>query len=150
MDRAILTTSSKSSPTLASSSPPPSLPLPPSPPLLSTSSAAKAKSLAALSTFSLSTEYEKAGIGAGALEGEESVSSPWFYNMFKLIASISSGWDLLGLFEKKKRKGGMVFTSQRPAVEILERLEKVGRGLGFGVVKGKGGCGSKDSTRFVV
>ncbi|KAJ0965903.1 hypothetical protein J5N97_027041 [Dioscorea zingiberensis] len=93
-------------------------------------------------TLSLSTEHKKSSAGddAGAGEGEERVSSPRFYNAFELIASMSGGWDLSGLFEKKKRKGGTVFTSRRPAAEILERLEKVGRGLGFRVVKGKGGC----------
>ncbi|KAJ0965860.1 hypothetical protein J5N97_026998 [Dioscorea zingiberensis] len=87
-------------------------------------------------------EHKKSSAGddSGAGEGEERVSSPRFYNAFELIASMSGGWDLSGLFEKKKRKGGTVFTSRRPAAEILERLEKVGRGLGFRVVKGKGGC----------
>lgn len=83
-------------------------------------------------------------VGAGG--GEESVGSPRFYNAFELIASMSGGWDLSGLFEKK-RKSGTVFTSRLPAAEILERLEEVGRGLGFGVEKGKGGFGVRMEGR---
>ncbi|KAM0943434.1 putative protein kinase CAMK-CAMKL-CHK1 family [Dioscorea sansibarensis] len=83
---------------------------------------------------------------AGAGDGVENVGSPRFYNAFELIASMSGGWDLSGLFEKK-RKGGTVFTSRRPAAEILERLEEVGRGLGFGVEKGKGGFGVRMEGR---
>ncbi|XP_039116517.1 CBL-interacting serine/threonine-protein kinase 5-like [Dioscorea cayenensis subsp. rotundata] len=85
-------------------------------------------------------------VGTGAGGGEESVGSPRFYNAFELIASMSGGWDLSGLFEKK-RKSGTVFTSRLPAAEILERLEEVGRGLGFGVEKGKGGYGVRMEGR---
>lgn len=67
---------------------------------------------------------------------EEEVSSPRFFNAFELISAMSSGFDLSNLFENRRKKG-TVFTSRRPVEAIVETLEKVGRGLGFGVQKAK-------------
>ncbi|KAJ8505489.1 hypothetical protein OPV22_006375 [Ensete ventricosum] len=62
--------------------------------------------------------------------------TPRFYNAFELISSMSLGFDLSSLFESQ-RKAGTVFTSRSPASAIMERLEGVGRALGFGVQRTK-------------
>ncbi|CAL9110860.1 unnamed protein product [Musa textilis] len=69
-------------------------------------------------------------------EEEVKPATPRFYNAFELITSMSSGSDLSSLFESR-RKAGTVFTSRSPAAEIVERLERVGRALGFGVARAK-------------
>lgn len=67
--------------------------------------------------------------------GEED-KAPASYNAFELISTMASGFDLSGLFESKK-KGGTVFTSRNSGGEIMDRLEKVGRGLGFETTRAK-------------
>ncbi|RRT41077.1 hypothetical protein B296_00055295 [Ensete ventricosum] len=62
--------------------------------------------------------------------------TPRFYNAFELISSMSLGFDLSSLFESQ-RKAGTVFTSRSPASAIMERLEGVGRALGFSVQRTK-------------
>ncbi|KAH7574059.1 hypothetical protein ACOSP7_008049 [Xanthoceras sorbifolium] len=60
------------------------------------------------------------------------VSSPKFFNAFEFISSMSSGFDLSSLFESK-RKAGSMFTSRCSAGTIVEKLERVARGLNFKV-----------------
>ncbi|KAG1326578.1 CBL-interacting serine/threonine-protein kinase 5 [Cocos nucifera] len=69
-------------------------------------------------------------------EGEKEVDSPRFYNAFELISAMSSGFDLSNLFENRRR-AGTVFTSRWSAGDIVERLERVGRALGFRVARAK-------------
>ncbi|KAF8657721.1 hypothetical protein HU200_059878 [Digitaria exilis] len=80
---------------------------------------------------------------AGALiedgDGNSSsgVSSPRSCNAFQLISSMSSGFDLSGLFESEQ-KAATVFTARAPANAVVEKLEAVGHALGFVVTRGKG------------
>lgn len=64
------------------------------------------------------------------------VSSPEFFNAFEFISSMSSGFDLSGLFETK-RKSSSMFTSKFSASAIMEKIEGVARGLSFKVAKVK-------------
>ncbi|KAJ6915280.1 hypothetical protein NC651_017315 [Populus alba x Populus x berolinensis] len=52
------------------------------------------------------------------------------------ISSMSSGFDLSGLFETK-RKSGSMFTSKFSASAIMEKIEGVARGLSYKVAKVK-------------
>ncbi|RCV11683.1 hypothetical protein SETIT_2G206200v2 [Setaria italica] len=63
--------------------------------------------------------------------------SPRSCNAFQLISSMSSGFDLSGLFESEQ-KAATVFTSRAPAAAVAEKLEAVGHALGFEVTRGKG------------
>jgi 5'-AMP-activated protein kinase, catalytic alpha subunit len=63
--------------------------------------------------------------------------SPRTCNAFQLISSMSSGFDLSGLFESEQ-KAATVFTSRAPAATVVDKLEAVGRALGFEVTRGKG------------
>ncbi|KAJ6852932.1 putative CBL-interacting protein kinase 16 [Iris pallida] len=85
------------------------------------------------------------------VEVEEGESSPRSYNAFELISTLSSGFDLSGLFESRRTKR-TVFTSRRPGEAIMEALEKVGRRLGFDVERAKKRCrmrmeGRKDGRK---
>ncbi|KAG6770813.1 hypothetical protein POTOM_026511 [Populus tomentosa] len=62
------------------------------------------------------------------------VSSPEFFNAFEFISSMSSGFDLSGLFETK-RKSGSMFTSKFSASAIMEKIEGIARGLSYKVAK---------------
>ncbi|KAJ1430192.1 Serine/threonine-protein kinase, active site [Sesbania bispinosa] len=62
------------------------------------------------------------------------VSSPKFFNAFEFISSMSSGFDLSGLFEEKRKKGS-VFTSKCSAMEIASKIEGAAKGLSFKVAK---------------
>ncbi|KAF7817301.1 CBL-interacting serine/threonine-protein kinase 5-like [Senna tora] len=64
-------------------------------------------------------------------------SSPKFFNAFEFISSMSSGFDLSGLFESK-RKRGSVFTSKCSATAIVSKIETVAKGLSFKVGIDKG------------
>lgn len=64
------------------------------------------------------------------------VSSPKFFNAFEFISSMSSGFDLSSLFESKRKTGSM-FTSRCSASAIMEKLERVARGMNFRVCKVK-------------
>lgn len=66
----------------------------------------------------------------------EEVDSPRFYNAFELISNFSSGFDLTSLFESRKKKG-TVFTCRKSVEKVIEAIEKVGKGLGYCVQKGK-------------
>ncbi|KAJ6354740.1 hypothetical protein OIU77_005361 [Salix suchowensis] len=61
-------------------------------------------------------------------------SSPKFFNAFELISSMSSGFDLSGLFETEK-KPGSIFTSKVSAGAIMEKIGGVAEGLDFKVAK---------------
>ncbi|XP_051187784.1 CBL-interacting protein kinase 16 [Lolium perenne] len=63
--------------------------------------------------------------------------SPRTCNAFQLISSMSSGFDLSGLFESEQ-KAATVFTSHSPAAAVFEKLEAVGRALGYNTTRGKG------------
>ncbi|KAL6655578.1 hypothetical protein ACP70R_006404 [Stipagrostis hirtigluma subsp. patula] len=71
------------------------------------------------------------------LDGAEDTVSPRSCNAFQLISSMSSGFDLSGLFESEQR-AATVFTSRAPAATVVDKLEAVGRALGFEVTRGKG------------
>lgn len=64
------------------------------------------------------------------------LSSPKFFNAFEFISSMSSGFDLSGLFEKKKKVGSM-FTSKCSATAILAKIEAVAKGLSLKTKKVK-------------
>ncbi|XP_057957574.1 CBL-interacting serine/threonine-protein kinase 25-like [Malania oleifera] len=66
----------------------------------------------------------------------KAVPSPAFFNAFEFISSMSSGFDLSGLFESKRKKGS-VFTSKWAAPAIMARIEGVAKGLRFKVAKVK-------------
>lgn len=63
--------------------------------------------------------------------------SPRSCNAFQLISSMSSGFDLSGLFENEQ-KAATVFTSRAPAATVVDKLESAARALGFQVSRGKG------------
>ncbi|XP_043695406.1 CBL-interacting serine/threonine-protein kinase 5-like [Telopea speciosissima] len=73
---------------------------------------------------------------AEAEEGAVSKTSPPFFNAFEFISSMSSGFDLSSLFEKK-RKTGSIFTSKCSASAIMAKLESVAKGLKFRIMKVK-------------
>uniref|UniRef100_A0A0D9XDS3 non-specific serine/threonine protein kinase n=1 Tax=Leersia perrieri TaxID=77586 RepID=A0A0D9XDS3_9ORYZ len=70
------------------------------------------------------------------IDGEEAMS-PRTCNAFQLISSMSSGFDLSGMFESEQ-KAATVFTSRAPAAAVVEKLEAVGRAMGYSVTRGKG------------
>ncbi|KAK9690497.1 hypothetical protein RND81_09G132100 [Saponaria officinalis] len=63
---------------------------------------------------------------------EQKLSSPRFYNAFEFISSMSSGFDLSSLFEKKEKKGS-IFTSKCSASNIMSKIEEVAKKLNFQV-----------------
>ncbi|KAL9238544.1 hypothetical protein vseg_012948 [Gypsophila vaccaria] len=67
---------------------------------------------------------------------EQKLSSPRFYNAFEFISSMSSGFDLSSLFEKKEKKGSM-FTSKCSASSIMSKIEEVANKFNFEVSSGK-------------
>ncbi|KAL6846562.1 hypothetical protein ACP4OV_024010 [Aristida adscensionis] len=80
---------------------------------------------------------EDAACGGDILGDGDDTVSPRSCNAFQLISSMSSGFDLSGLFESEQR-AATVFTSRAPAAAVVEKLEAVGQGLGFEVTRGKG------------
>ncbi|RLN34133.1 CBL-interacting protein kinase 16-like [Panicum miliaceum] len=76
--------------------------------------------------------------GGGDNSSSASVDSPRSCNAFQLISSMSSGFDLSGLFESEQ-KAATVFTSRAPAAAVADKLEAVGRALGFEVTGGAKG-----------
>ncbi|GMY29190.1 CBL-interacting serine/threonine-protein kinase 5-like [Fagus crenata] len=69
-------------------------------------------------------------------EEEESPKNPKFFNAFEFISSMSSGFDLSSLFEKKRKVGSM-FTSKCAAAAIVAKIETVAKGLSYKVWKVK-------------
>ncbi|KAI3737517.1 hypothetical protein L2E82_27521 [Cichorium intybus] len=61
---------------------------------------------------------------------KRSKSSPPFYNAFEFISSMSSGFDLSGMFETD-RKTGSLFTSKLCASTIMNKIESVAKKLNF-------------------
>ncbi|XP_057423513.1 CBL-interacting serine/threonine-protein kinase 25-like [Lotus japonicus] len=64
------------------------------------------------------------------------VAAAKFINAFEFISSMSSGFDLSGFFEEKRR-GGSVFTSKCSVSEIASKIEGAAKGLRFRVAKVK-------------
>ncbi|OEL16118.1 CBL-interacting protein kinase 16 [Dichanthelium oligosanthes] len=75
---------------------------------------------------------------AGGDNSSSLVVSPRSCNAFQLISSMSSGFDLSGLFESEQ-KAATVFTSRAPAAAVAEKLESVANALGFEVSRGTKG-----------
>ena len=69
-------------------------------------------------------------------EEEKSPKTPKFFNAFEFISSMSSGFDLSSLFEKKRKVGSM-FTSKCAAAAIVAKIETVAKGLSYKVLKVK-------------
>ena len=69
-------------------------------------------------------------------EEEKSPKTPKFFNAFEFISSMSSGFDLSSLFEKKRKVGSM-FTSKCAAAAIVAKIETVAKGLRYKVLKVK-------------
>ncbi|KAL2346658.1 hypothetical protein Fmac_000658 [Flemingia macrophylla] len=67
---------------------------------------------------------------------EDAPKSPKFFNAFEFISSMSSGFDLSGLFETK-RKTAAVFTSKCSAAAIVAKIVTAARGLRFRVAEVK-------------
>ncbi|TKY74794.1 CBL-interacting serine/threonine-protein kinase 25 [Spatholobus suberectus] len=67
---------------------------------------------------------------------EEGSKVPKFFNAFEFISSMSSGFDLSGLFESK-RKTAAVFTSRCSAAAIVAKIVAAARGLSFRVAEVK-------------
>ncbi|XP_020585983.1 CBL-interacting protein kinase 18-like [Phalaenopsis equestris] len=67
-------------------------------------------------------------------------------NAFDII-SLSSGFDLSGLFEKSNRTKAVRFTSSKPASAIVSKLEEVGERLGMKVKKKGGGVLKMEGLR---
>lgn len=67
---------------------------------------------------------------------DQSPKTPKFFNAFEFISSMSSGFDLSSLFEKKRKVGSM-FTSRCRAAAILAKIEGVAKGLSMRVAKAK-------------
>ncbi|KAK4277238.1 hypothetical protein QN277_015260 [Acacia crassicarpa] len=63
-------------------------------------------------------------------DSRSNLSSPKFFNAFELISSMSSGFDLSGFFENKRKTGSM-FTSKFPATTILLKIETMAKKLSF-------------------
>ncbi|XP_047322395.1 CBL-interacting serine/threonine-protein kinase 25-like [Impatiens glandulifera] len=79
-----------------------------------------------------------AGGGETVSTIRKSASTPAFLNAFELITSMSSGFDLSGLFEEEeKRKRRPMFTSRWSAASILSTIESAANGLRFRVSKSK-------------
>ncbi|KAM3375939.1 hypothetical protein P3S68_014653 [Capsicum galapagoense] len=66
------------------------------------------------------------------------LAKPGNINAFAII-SLSSGFDLFGLFVRKNQKEELQFISARPAPVIISKLEKVGRNLSLDIQKQEGG-----------
>ncbi|KAI3802608.1 hypothetical protein L1987_30748 [Smallanthus sonchifolius] len=62
-----------------------------------------------------------------------SKSSPRFYNAFKFISSMSSGFDLSNMFESN-RKSESLFTSKFCASTIMNKLEAIAKKLNFKIL----------------
>ncbi|KAL2927285.1 CBL-interacting serine/threonine-protein kinase 5 [Bienertia sinuspersici] len=83
-------------------------------------------------------EFKKAPLSYSSLPNESSKevklasSSPRFYNAFEFISSMSSGFDLSSLFEKKQ-KSGSLFTSKCKAPAIMAKIEELAKKLNFKV-----------------
>lgn len=82
-------------------------------------------------------EDDDGGVLIDGGEDNSGAISPRTCNAFQLISSMSSGFDLSGLFESEK-KAGTVFTSRAPAATVVQKLEAVGRALGYKITRGKG------------
>ncbi|CAH1419027.1 unnamed protein product [Lactuca virosa] len=73
---------------------------------------------------------ETTGESEKSMKRSKSNSSPRFYNAFEFISSMSSGFDLSGMFETH-RKSGSLFTSKFRASTVIDKLESVAKKLNF-------------------
>ncbi|XP_028782651.1 CBL-interacting serine/threonine-protein kinase 5-like [Neltuma alba] len=83
--------------------------------------------------FSISSAFHSEEPTSNKAVEEDSrskLSSPKFFNAFEFISSMSSGFDLSGLFENKRKTGSM-FTSKFSATTIMLKIETMAKRLGF-------------------
>ncbi|KAK4353156.1 hypothetical protein RND71_028674 [Anisodus tanguticus] len=85
-------------------------------------------------------EKEKINLDANAIIAESKLElpKPTNLNAFDII-SLSSGFDLSGLFVTKDQKEDLQFISVKPASSIMTKLEEVGRNLNLEVMKKEAG-----------
>ncbi|KAJ8542051.1 hypothetical protein K7X08_016917 [Anisodus acutangulus] len=85
-------------------------------------------------------EKEKINLDANAIitESKLELPKPTNLNAFDII-SLSSGFDLSGLFVTKDQKEDLQFISVKPASSIMSKLEEVGRNLKLEVMKKEAG-----------
>lgn len=89
------------------------------------------KGISSFSDDTCQSENEEAVIVSEEGNNNNKVdSSPKFFNAFEFISSMSSGFDLSGLFESK-RKTAAVFTSKSSAAAIVAKIAAAARGLKF-------------------
>ncbi|XP_054796544.1 CBL-interacting serine/threonine-protein kinase 5-like [Prosopis cineraria] len=92
--------------------------------------------------FSIPSAFHSAELTSNRAVEEDSrtkllPSSPEFFNAFEFISSMSSGFDLSGLFENKRKTGSM-FTSKFSAAAIMLKMETMAERLRFKTAKVKG------------
>ncbi|XP_062007987.1 CBL-interacting serine/threonine-protein kinase 25-like [Rosa rugosa] len=92
--------------------------------------------LTKLSVDEENEKKEKTGDKSTSATTNDSSESPPFFNAFEFISSMSSGFDLSNMFEKKKRTGSM-FTSKCSAAAIKAKLQVVAEMLNFRVLSEK-------------
>lgn len=102
---------------------------------------------------------EPASVDADAVFGHfansdttQELTKPTNLNAFDII-SLSTGFDLSGLFTENDEKRAVQFTSTRPASTIMSRLEEVARNLRLRVKKDRGSVkmeGSKEGRKGTV
>lgn len=84
---------------------------------------------------------------------KQELTKPCNLNAFDII-SFSSGLDLSGLFEEKERKKEARFTSNKPASNIISKLEDIAKRLRLKIKKKDGGLlkleGSKEGRKGIV
>ncbi|XP_040872226.1 CBL-interacting serine/threonine-protein kinase 5 isoform X3 [Glycine max] len=81
-------------------------------------------------------EKQEDAVTVTVTEEENNSKVPKFFNAFEFISSMSSGFDLSGLFESK-RKTATVFTSKCSAAAIVAKIAAAARGLSFRVAEVK-------------
>lgn len=64
---------------------------------------------------------------------KRSTTMPGFFNAFELISSMASGFNLSSLFGDESTAAGSMFTSRRPAEEVVAEIERMARGMRFEV-----------------
>ncbi|XP_009602782.1 CBL-interacting protein kinase 2-like [Nicotiana tomentosiformis] len=86
-------------------------------------------------------------------EPKPEMAKPAHLNAFDII-SLSTGFDLSGLFEERNKKREVRFTSRQPAKTIISKLEDVAKRLKLKVMKKDGGLlkleGSKEGRKGVL
>nr|XP_016512043.1 PREDICTED: CBL-interacting protein kinase 18-like [Nicotiana tabacum]XP_016512044.1 PREDICTED: CBL-interacting protein kinase 18-like [Nicotiana tabacum] len=75
------------------------------------------------------------------------LAKPMNLNAFDII-SLSSGFDLSGLFIRNYQKEELQFTSVKPAAVIISKLEEVGRNLNLEIKKKEGGFLRLEGSKY--